>query len=453
MTEEFNIEDVAYLINLVPIRDKGGNPIIQNGEHLCECPFCGNTKGKFSYVIQRGAIRDKYHCWVCGESGNKFELWKKLNPFGYSYSDNNGKKIATDIYHHLGNTDYVPMAYKVHNTKNENVDENVPRLPEDMISKNHLMAMKKLSLEDEHRKELLRRGFTDAWIDKLGFRSMPNYAIAQEITQFLVEKQRKLIGDPWFYEDEKTGKMTMRVMPGIILPIWHKNKLVGAQVYSDAVIKAKLYPDNNEYREKAAGIAKYMHLSTSKFRKGISSGVSCSYLPGRDESIVIVTEGILKSMLAYALCDGTVSFVGVPGVQAQAGIEDILSLIKEDAVIFEAFDMDQCPDLPEAIPENKNKILEMFPDKAKEGKDYDWIIEHEKKKAAGIKAAADKLISLFKEKGHLCSPLYWDTDKKGKWQGNYKGIDDIMVAGYADTLVPFVKKKARTLKKFPNPAV
>ena len=442
----FDIADVADLCRLEPVYKNGAPVVTGSGEHWCVCPFCGDKRGKFSYVINRGNKKNYYGCFVCGEHGNMFDLWREMNPFGKTYGDNDAKAMARDIYRAMDNPSYTPVERHV---REEQTSPDVKRLDDETLSKNHLMVMKQLTLTDEHKRELLRRGFTDEDISRLGFRSSPDYAEAKKIADTLITKGRTLEGDPWFFEyTDRQGHsfMTMRVTPGIILPIWHENLLVSAQVYAEAVIRSKLDPKNVELAKEAEGVSKYMHLSTSGRPKGTSSGSESSFLPGKRRDIVIVAEGTLKALLAYSACRGEFSFVGVPGINAQTGLDSVMRYIPKNAVIFEAFDMDQRRTVPDATPENTAKILAMYPDKAKEGMSAEQIVAHERAKALQVSASAKKLIARFQAAGFITVPLVWDTDKNGNWNGNYKGIDDILVAGYAEVMKKFVAHKAESAR-------
>lgn len=72
--DRFSIADVAHLPGLLELKNNSSNP-----ETYCVCPFCGNRKGKFSYIVKKGDKENMYHCWSCGESGSAVELYMKLS--------------------------------------------------------------------------------------------------------------------------------------------------------------------------------------------------------------------------------------------------------------------------------------------------------------------------------------------------------------------------------------
>ncbi len=80
--DRFSIADVAHLLGLSELKNNPHNP-----ETYCVCPFCGNTKGKFSYIVKKGNKENMYHCWSCGELGSAVELYMKLSGRNYDIKE------------------------------------------------------------------------------------------------------------------------------------------------------------------------------------------------------------------------------------------------------------------------------------------------------------------------------------------------------------------------------
>lgn len=392
----FTIEDVARIHHIKVIKEYAN-------EVFCECPFCGNKKGKFSYVIKKGKKENYFHCWSCDNGGNAISLHTKLT--GKYYPDI--KYAVKEIWSMINGTPDFCTAAAYHKRAKVEVQE-AHRAPDTVCSAVYYELLNMLVLDQKHKKDLLRRGFTEENIKRFRFRSTPkrDFKITAEICRKLLEKGYQLEGIPGFYID-KLGKWNLNIpADGYLCPVYEgdKNLLLGFQVRMDE-------PKNN---------AKYLWISSAGKEKGITSGTISSYLPGKEKNPVLIVEGILKAMTVYALLKDEITIIGVPGVQCIAGLTSIMDS-HPNAVFVEAYDMDK------AIKTEDPK-------------------ENEKSKR--IAQSAEKLRNLISDHNYPTYPLVWDMDENGMWNGNYKGLDDFLLAyDKKDLFISYIKDKAEKENK------
>ena len=60
---------------LIEVIGNKGHKVRKQNEHIFFCPFCNHYKPK----LQVNLVNQKWHCWVCNESGHKlYQLFNKL---------------------------------------------------------------------------------------------------------------------------------------------------------------------------------------------------------------------------------------------------------------------------------------------------------------------------------------------------------------------------------------
>lgn len=392
--ERFTIEDVARIHKIKVIREYGN-------EVFCECPFCGNTKGKFSYIIKKGKKENYFHCWSCDEGGNAISLHTKLT--GKYYPDI--KDAIKEIWNAI---EGIPDFHTTHPKKPAVEVQEAHRAPDTVCSAVYYELLNMLGLSPEHKADLLRRGFTEADIQRFRFRSTPkrDFKTTAEICRKLLKKGYQLEGIPGFYVD-KFGKWNLNIpADGYLCPVFEgdKNLLLGFQIRMDE-------PRNN---------MKYLWLSSVGKERGVTSGTLSSYLPGKEGNPVLIVEGILKALAVYSLLKGEVTIVGVPGITCISGLVSIMDS-HPNAVFVEAYDMDK------AVKTEDPK---------------------EKEKSERIAKNAEKLRTLITDHNYPTYPLIWDMDENGMWNGNYKGLDDFLLAyDRKDLFVSYIREKAEKENK------
>ncbi len=363
---EFNIGDIANIYGIRPIKE-------QNGEIFAVCPFCGNKKGKFSYLITKGNKSNLYNCWSCGESGSMFDLYRKLSD--KSYDEHDYKAMSRDIYKALDNG----VSNFVDYTKFKNETNESDRREDEYLHKVYKAFLSLLTLKNEHKQDLVRRGLSEKIISAYGFKSIPTNK--EGICKKLISKGYSLKGVPGFYQ-KANGDWTINAANGYLCPLFNHRNLVGFQVRSDN-------PKNN---------CKYVWLSSTGKENGCSSGGRSNFLLGRHKDVFIITEGILKATIIYELLNREISVVGVPGVNAIKDLKNNFDYF-ENAFVFEAYDMDKA---------------------------LNYKNEEERKKTENIFKASIELKRILNESNINNFPIIWDYDENRRWKGNFKGLDDFL---------------------------
>lgn len=374
--DTFTIADVAHIHGIAPLKQNGG-------EVFAVCPFCGDARGKFSYVIEKGSKRNIYNCFVCGAHGDSIDLHINLSTGDYAGSDGR-KRAARDIFHEINGDNSLADFHRAMAESIKIVNE-VERSSDEACSKVYYALLRKLVLNHSHKEDLLRRGLTEEQIKRFLFKSVPTREEKYRICKELTNEGYSLFGVPGFYTN-KYGKWDIKFPgDGYLCPVYdgERNLILGFQVRMDN-------PKNG---------TKYLWLSSSGRENGVGSGSPSTYLPGRDDKTVVVTEGILKATVVYCLLNGEVSVIGVPGVNSISGCKDYLHRFGGDAFILECYDMDRLAD---------------------PGDDAEKAFKIEK-----LNQAWENLCTLISEYNLPYHNMKWDVTED-KWNGEYKGLDDFL---------------------------
>ena len=393
MCERFNIDDVARINGIQVIRERGG-------ETFAVCPFCGNKTGKFSYIVSKGSKKNIYHCFSCEAKGNAIELHMKLSGEDFGEDEQAYKLAAKDIFKRLGSGFHAePARYE----RTEEVQE-APKADEETVSRTLFAVLKYCDLKERHKKDLLKRGLTEADIKRFRFRSAPTDPRA--MCEHLLEEGYTLKGVPGFYID-KSGKWNFSVIKeGYLCPVFDgdRNLLTGFQVRLD----------------KPRDGAKYLWVSSSGKESGTGSGAMCTLLPGSNRKCIILTEGILKATVIYCLLKGAITVVGVPGIKSLVHLKDVIERFKDNAYVIEAFDMDKA--LTERLEPLYSEMIEKGISMNTTDEKYRGVVKQQRI----AQAAEDLRTRLLSEYALDSHDLKWDT--KGRfWNGNLKGLDDFLL--------------------------
>lgn len=420
----FTIRDVAQLCGLSELNEK-------NGEYYCECPFCGDRRGKFSYVVEKGTKKNIFGCFKCGKSGNTLELYMSLNPGLYSGEDA-WKQAIRDIEMRLDGK--APASFR-----SGSYADQAEKADADTIDRVYRIMLDGLTLFEEHKANLLKRGLTERQIEQYKFRSVPTPKTRRKFEQYVYSACKKQEIDPsnvpgLYYEN---GKLRVNMYTdGFLCPVYNHGKILGFQIRADN-------PKDG---------AKYTWLTSANKPKGVSAGSPMTYLVGKRKDIILITEGILKSEVVFMLLKGAVSLVGIAGVKIQSGLKNVLT-DNPDAYVFEAFDADKHIQLKDKSLLEELKTKTQDPEEllafAKEDAKY-----HDIEKALRIKKDAEHLVYLVTSYGNGAHSLNWDTDAEGYWKGRYKGLDDFLNE-YPDPKVredisKYMCSKADAYKKMKN---
>ncbi len=420
MSERFTIADVARMHGIRELRTN-------NSETYCVCPFCGNSKGKFSYIVKKGKKENMYHCWSCDSKGGSVDLHIALSS-NIDYSGDEGyKQACRDIFSALKGDEVLQEMHKrdIENAP-EAVDETI-RNSDMACSAVYYAMLKELSLRAEHKANLLSRGLSEDDIARFKFKSTPKDP--KGLCRKLVSKGYNLEGVPGFYKDG-SGEWNLHIAgEGYFCPVYdgEMNYLLGFQIRTD------------KGSEKDSKFPKYVWVSSVNKEKGCSSGALVTCLPGKHQNTIIITEGILKATVIYCLLNKEVTVIGVPGVNATNALASYISRYSI-GYVYEAFDMDKhvnCEGLDLSVKENLKK----------------------KEKTEGILSAAQNVRDMISEAYKLPThELTWDFDEKGYWKEQYKGLDDFLSENpaYLSKFISYIVGKAEKnikIQKFTSECV
>ena len=166
-------------------------------------------------------------------------------------------------------------------------------------NKTYSEMLKILSLSDAHRKHLLGRGFTDEYIKKIGFRSVPQTGI-ESLCRILLNRGCQLEGVPGFYKTER-GEMALACYgSGFFIPYRDdEGRIQALQIRRDLDINDKCSPEEKKEMKQQ----RYRWL-TSSGKDGGSSASNYAYFtppPSRitgKRKVAYATEGGLKAEAA-----------------------------------------------------------------------------------------------------------------------------------------------------------
>ena len=332
----------------------------------CLSPEHDDTHGDMSY--HRPSSSCACHCGARFDTFDLIGIEYGLNTFSEKFQK------GCEIFGLLGQEESDDSLKVPENWRElEPVRNEVPDRAEDGVCSKVYMALSRCEstkLREEHKADLLKRGFTEDDIKRFRFCSMPKNT--RKAASEVVDKVGFILNKvPGFFLE---NLWDMVKEDGYLCPAWdgERNQISGFQIR----------------RNKAP---KYIWLSSAKKPMGASSGAVPTILPGKDTSIWIVTEGILKALAVYCLLGKEVSVIGVPGVGTIGGFKSFMDEKQGLPITFiEAYDMDKAED---------NKA---------------------------VKDAQRKLLGEISKRGFNCHSLTWDMGKSGKWQHKFKGLDDFL---------------------------
>jgi len=418
---EFTIADVARIHGIKTIRKQGA-------DIYAECPFCGDTRGKFSFLIQKGDKRNMYHCFRCGESGNALDLHEKLSGKFFT----SPKEIAADIYECLSGGGFSDTIHEQFLNDMKEAPEEAPKATDEYCSVVYRALLNDLTLKEEHKKDLLRRGLSEEDIERYGFKSVPEkpWTVAKKLTN----QGYKIYGVPGFYEGKYGPAMSST--KGYLCPAYDTeyDQLVGFQVRADN-------PRDG---------AKYVWFSSSGRKNGTGSGARATFLRGESScKCMLIIEGVLKATIVYTLLKKQVTVIGIPGVNNLKCLDTFLSRYP-DHVIFEAFDMDKLP-----TPENA-EVFREAKEKAKGGAALEKILRDSKyadvRTTVRVSAAQKSLHEKLRSRGFMVHTLRWNDTREHLWKGQFKGLDDFLQDyGKPEQFIGYLAQKTayyENLKKF-----
>lgn len=384
----YDIRDVVRVLNLT-IRRK--NP----WSYDVDCPFCNHKTGKLNINIEKNVFR----CNYCNEQGGMLDLYSKL--YNVTKSEAN-RQIREALNLGQYRDDFVRMKRE----PEPPVPENSERAPDNEIDRTYSEMLSMLTLSRKHQEDLLGRGLRLEQIAEQRYRSVPLFGIKKMVKK-LEEKGCTIKGVPGFYQTEE-GDWSIHFMSknsGILIPILSmEGQVQGFQIRLDQVTDSR----------------KYIWLSSSNYQKGTSSGSPVHVVGNLDAEKVYVTEGALKGTIAHYLSGDT--FICAPGVNQFRSIQPVLESMKKRNLkfVYEAYDMDK--KMRTNCDGHYKKCGECM-----EAGMYDYC-PFKKKKREIIQNGCRKLYEICQGLSIPAQRMLWNTDDRGEWCGEIKGIDDLYYA-------------------------
>ena len=384
----FGIMDVVELLHL-HIRRRQANSV------YVDCPFCNDRRGKMNVNF----IKNVWRCNYCDEHGGMLALYAKVNnttnsdayreicdilqtdpPWGYEAENKQDGGTGDSTWEPRSDSPLPDRAEQAIAYDLEEVSQS-QRASNQEIHQTYSMLFEMLSLSNRHRQHLKspKRGLTDEQINSLGYRSTPPAFLCRSLTEQLLAKGCTVQGVPGFYQLENgdwSVKFTKKTS-GILIPARGIDGLIhGAQILLDVPIK-----DKNDPPEKKGN--KYIWLSSSTKRLGVTSGSPVHFVGNPFARTVYLTEGLLKADIAHLMMNR--SFVAIAGANNVSQLKLLFALLAQNGteLIVEAHDMDK------------------YSNKA-------------------ISNGASKIYLIAQEHGMDCRRLTWNP--------NYKGVDDWQIA-------------------------
>lgn len=334
-------QDIFYLLN-IPFDARKDTVYIQ-------CPACGSSRLGFSLVKGVG------QCWACkkGYNNTTFYAMQKEISVGEAIKEIKEKLNVKDD-NKIYNRPYKPEKIIK--------KEEAPLVSPEIRDRTYRALLQQLPLLEEHKEELLSRGFSLEKMLLAGYGSMREDLTQKEneqICEDLIKEGFTIEGVPGFYQDYKTKKWRFMVTTqGIICPqVDYNNNVVGLCIrkQNDKRKVVEVTPEGKEKLE-----PKYVWLTSRNFNKGTPASVSvhCNfdfkwdkkemkYIPVLPENgKVILTEGSMKADLTGLLLSeekgDIVPIMSVPGVHALTALKKTIIELKKYGLneIMMAYDMD-----------------------------------------------------------------------------------------------------------------
>ncbi|SDB27471.1 hypothetical protein [Eubacterium oxidoreducens] len=325
-------------------KENGMKILSENNDSISiSCPECQTEKRGKCNVNRNGLC----HCFRCNYSGNIVTL---VSDFANISTKEAYRKIMRASEGEIKPLVFSKPAFK------SAVKESSP-----YIDKALRKYLDKLTLKSEHKADLLRRGLNEEQIKV--FKSVPT----KEEFDALKLPLWEFIGVPPFFEED--GRLALgAIHDGYYCPAFdEEGRIVGMQI---KIINGK-----------------YIWASSKGKPNGTPSGAPMTVL-GKGKEL-IVTEGILKAYVTYALLTDEerkrFTIAGIAGVTNLAPLSRHLAHHSYDAC-FEALDMDKLGN--DVVPKKET-----------------------------VAKATDIFYDVFSRLGYKFVPL--------KWNGA-KGIDDLL---------------------------
>lgn len=290
------------------------------------CQFCGR-KRKLNVNLDKNT----FNCPACGEGGGMLSLYAKCREV-------DTKTAAKELYRaYNGATDDFRVAVRMRKEQIKRMPKIIQASCLEKRDSAYKALLARLSLSEDHFKDLTRRGLSPEAIAFLGYRSTPQGGLA-EIASALIAQGVDLTAIPGFYTKNGITRFVYR-KKGFFCPVRTLHgQIAGLQIRYDNL------PDNATAEQKDK-YRKYVWLTSSEQEGGVSvSGCEnihfAGFYRGRDLSRVCLTEGVLKADIASHISG--LPFIGLTGVSNTGQLAKALAELKAIGTkeVVECMDMD-----------------------------------------------------------------------------------------------------------------
>lgn len=340
----FSMWDIISLLGLP-------GPTNGRSSYYIQCPCCdGNPHKKHLNVNLK---KEVFRCPKCGVSGGIFDLYAL-------YTGTPRDKVRKELVERIGTHDTVikPKSQTAAFTAVQS-----PAADIDIRNKAYTALLSRMTLDEEHKENLLNRGLTEQEIEKLGYKTVPD-ANPSVIAGQLHSENIRLSGVPGFYKDDSGLWSFIHEKRGILIPVRDFcGRIQGIQIRRDSAAKRK-----------------FRWVSSAELKDGCPAE-GWTHLAGKLQPLILLTEGPMKADIINSLTGLTV--LAVPGVNSLTHLKTVLDKLKSEGVteIKTAFDMD-------------------------------FIMNH------NVQNGYQALLALLDEMGFLFGTYLWDP--------RYKGLDDFV---------------------------
>lgn len=338
------------------------------------CPFCGDKK----YHMNINAKKGCYSCVKCcsGERGlGTLDLYGKVR-FGTPHrkgSGGNGKELLISLLKELGRLDDDGRQKPVDTSRYQ---RQVPQAQEIPVASNKklsaayqfIFSYPAFRLSQQHRANLIRRGFDNETIDRNGYATMPENldwlkdakykkyfqwfaeeslaTVAAEHQRIRKHSREELVAGLALADEMRAAGIDLKGVPGAFMLGKHwciyyqKGMLIPTRDRAGGIVGVQIRMDSGRLR--------YMTLSSKGLPKGPTANISKTHFPLGNAKPgpgveALITEGPLKADLAVYLYGKPVFFMAVQGVNNTKELNGILRSLKLAGVVAvgSAFDMDK----------------------------------------------------------------------------------------------------------------
>ncbi|HBF76634.1 MULTISPECIES: DUF3854 domain-containing protein [Clostridium] len=328
----FQMERIVSILNL----EKVNKNVPRNGNLLYRCPLCGDSKDKSHGHLYIDYTKNSYYCAKCGESGKPLSLYAKVNGIDNktAFKELLGSEITKNERKRIYNIKKIKEDIEQNKEKENTILAGIKR--RDNV---YRALLNELTLSPMHRESLLKRGLDNKFIEKMGYKTIPQDANKRKkITYKLIKNGYKLIGIPGFYKDTDNN-WTFKGYNGFLVPVYdNKNRIQAFQV--------------RRFTKKC----KYIWFSSSGENCGTSSEAFINFTSVDKTKPFVIVEGVLKSQVCEYLRPSA-NYIGIPGTFAIRFLIETLKKLKINN-IYLAFDMDKLTN--EYVAKAENNLTKLL---------------------------------------------------------------------------------------------